>query len=544
MRGLMQDYPLTLSHLVTRAERMFPRVEVASRREDGTMLRYTYADACRRVRQLANALRRLGVKSGDRVGTFAWNSNRHFEIYLAVPSSGAVLHTVNIRLFPEQISYIINHAEDAVLFVDDSLLAQLEPLAAELKPVRAFVVMGEGPIPQTSLKPVYRYEDLLAAESAEYAFPALDEHHAAGMCYTSGTTGNPKGVVYSHRALFLQSMAQAMADGFAISESDTILSIVPMFHANAWNLPFCGTMVGARQVFPGPHPTPEDIARLIETERVTVAGGVPTVLIGMLAVLDKRPHDFSSLRCVPCGGSAVPPSLIQAYDRIGVHVMQAWGLTETSPLATVAKVRSTMRDWPAERVLATRAKQGAIMPGLEIRAIGEDGNEVPWDGKSVGELQLRGPWIIREYYNDERSHEAFHDGWFKTGDVASIDVDGYVQISDRAKDVIKSGGEWISSVELENAIMGHPAVLEAAVVGLPHERWQERPLACVVRKPGQALEKDDVIEYLRDRVAKWWLPADVVFLEAIPKTSVGKFAKRALRDQLKDYRWPDAEGIK
>lgn len=316
--------------------------------------------------------------------------------------------------------------------------------SAELASVRAFVVMGDGAVPQTSLQPVYHYEELINAESADYDFPALDENSAAGMCYTSGTTGNPKGVVYSHRGLFLHTMAQAMTDGFGIGEADTILSVVPMFHANAWNLPFCGTMVGARQIFPGPHPTPEDIARLIDAERVTVAAGVPTVWIGVLGVLEKEKIDLSSLRCVPCGGSAVPPSLFESFDRLDVPLVQAWGLTETAPLVTVSKLRAGMRDWSPQKKLATRAKQGTLMPSLEIRAVDDNGNEVPWDGKSVGELQVRGPWIIKEYYNDPRSAEAFVDGWFKTGDVASIDPDGYVQISDRAKDVIKSGGEWIS----------------------------------------------------------------------------------------------------
>jgi fatty-acyl-CoA synthase len=537
MQGLMQNYPLTLSHLVTRAERLFARQAIASRTASG-MFRYTYGDACRRVRRLANVLRDLGVLPGDRVGTFAWNTHRHFELYLAIPSLGAVLHTVNIRLFAEQITYIINHAADTVLFVDDSLVKQLEPLAAQLKSVRAYVVMGDGPLPATSLKPVYRYEDLLATASDDFNFPQLDENTAAGMCYTSGTTGNPKGVVYSHRALFLQTMVQTMSDGMGVSEADRVLAIVPMFHANAWNLPFSATMVGAAQVYPGVQPTPEDIARLVQDERVTVAAGVPTIWMGVLGVLEQKRYDLSTLRCIPCGGSAVPASLIEAYDRLGIPIVQAWGLTETAPLATLSRPRSSMRSWPADKLLALRAKQGTIMPGLEIRAVDDNGREVPWDGQSVGELQLRGPWIIREYYNDPRSPEAFADGWFKTGDVASIDPDGYVQISDRAKDVIKSGGEWISSVELENAIMGHPKVLEAAVIGLPHEKWQERPLACVVPKPGQSITKDEVLGFLRDRVAKWWLPEDVAIVEAIPKTSVGKFATRELRERFKDYRWP------
>jgi fatty-acyl-CoA synthase len=537
MRGLMQDYPLTLAHLLYRAQRLFPDKMVASRGPAG-MSRYTYAEMCRRVRRLANVLQQLEVHAGDRVGSFAWNTHRHLELYLGVPSSGAVLHTINIRLFPEQIAYIINHAEDAVLFVDDSLLPILEPLAQQLRSVRAFVVMTDDPLPDSSLQPLYSYEELLRSAPEEFAFPPLDENAACGMCYTSGTTGAPKGVVYSHRALFLQSIVQTMADTIAMCERDVVLAIVPMFHANAWNLPYAGTMVGAAQVYPGAHPQPEDLARLIQEERVTIAAGVPTVWISILALLQEEPYDLSSLRCIVCGGAPVPQSLIEAYDRLAIPMVQAWGLTETAPTATVSVPRRHMLSWPPEQLMAVRAKQGPVLPALEIRAMDDAGREVPWDGKSVGELQLRGPWIMSAYYNDARTPEALADGWFRTGDVASIDADGFVQITDRAKDVIKSGGEWISSVELENALMGHPQVLEAAVVGLPHDQWQERPLACVVPKPGQTIDKADLRAYLAARVPKWWLPDDFVFLDAIPRTSVGKFAKRELRTRFTGYHWP------
>jgi fatty-acyl-CoA synthase len=536
MRGLMMDYPLTLTHFLERAHTLFPKKEVITRTATG-LHRYTYADLYPRACRLANALRTLGVRDGGRVATFAWNTHRHLELYLAVPSSGLVLHTLNIRLFPEQITFIVNHAEDAVICVDESLVAALEPLAPQLKCVRAYVVMGDGPLPQTSLRPLHRYEDLLAAAKPDFAFPHLDEHTAAGMCYTSGTTGNPKGVVYSHRALVLQSFVQATADAFGLSETDVVMPVVPMFHANAWGLPFTATMVGATQVYPGAQPTPADIAGLVQDLRVTVTGGVPTVLIGMLAALEQQHYDLSSLRCVPCGGSAVPASLIERFDQLGVRVIQAWGMTETAPLATISKPRSWMQGWDDTRRLAVRAKQGYPLPGVELRVVDDTGAELPHDGTSVGELQVRGPWIVDSYHNDPRSAEAFHEGWFRTGDIASIDVDGYIQITDRAKDVIKSGGEWISSVELENAIMAHPQVLEAAVIGLPHDRWQERPLACVVPKPGQQLTKVAIIEHLTPRVAKWWLPEDVVFVEALPKTSVGKIAKRDLRERFKDYRW-------
>lgn len=537
MRGLMMDYPLTITHVLERARQSFPTKQVITSTANG-LHRITYADLYRRACRLANALRSLGVRQGDRVASFAWNSHRHLELYLGVPSSGAVLHTLNIRLFPEQVTFIVNHADDAVICVDDVLVKALEPLAKQLPGVRAYVVMGAGPLPETTLRPVYRYEDLLASAAEDFAFPQFDENSAAAICYTSGTTGNPKGVVYSHRALMLQSLAQTGADAFGLCEADVVMPVVPMFHANAWGLPFTATMVGATQVYPGAQPTPQDIARLIQDLRVTVTGGVPTVLIGLLGVLEQQHYDLSSLRCVPCGGSAVPESVIEGFDQLGIDVVQAWGMTETSPLATLSRVRSGMQGWSESQRRAVRAKQGTAVPFIELRIVDDNGCELPWDGASMGELQVRGPWVVGEYYNDERSAAAFQDGWFKTGDIATIDADGYVQITDRAKDVIKSGGEWISSVELENAIMAHPDVLEAAVVGLAHERWQERPLACVVPKPGRQLNKAAILEHLAPRVAKWCLPEDVIFIEALPKTSVGKIAKRELREQFKGYRWP------
>jgi fatty-acyl-CoA synthase len=536
------DWPLTLHHFLDRAARLFPRKEIATRTAAG-MHRYTYADFHRRVHRLAHALTRLGIGRGDRVATFAWNTYRHLEIYFAAPCMGAVLHTLNIRLAPNQLIYIINHAEDRVIFVDASLVPLLERIRDQIPTVKAFVIMSEaGPV-QTSLSPALDYEALLAeSPEAPYPWPRLDENAAAGMCYTSGTTGNPKGVVYSHRAIFLHSMALCLADTFGICERDVLMPVVPMFHANAWGMPFAGVMVGAKLVFPGPHLQPRDIAELIQNERVTVTAGVPTIWIGLYALLERERYDLSSLRVMPVGGSAMPRALIEAFEkRFGIRIAHAWGMTEMTPLGTVANLKSYMESWPDEERFAVRAKQGMPVVGVEIRAVDEQGREVPWDGKTMGELQVRGPWVIRAYYNDPRTAEAFQDGWFRTGDVVTIDPEGYIQIVDRTKDLIKSGGEWISSVDLENALMAHPKVLEAAVIAVPHPKWQERPLAVVVPRPEfkEDLTKEELLEFLRPRFAKWWLPDDIVFVEAIPKTSVGKFDKKVLREQFKDYRLPE-----
>ncbi|WP_376789441.1 long-chain fatty acid--CoA ligase [Thermoflexus sp.] len=542
MEGLMMDWPLTLHHFLDRAARLFPRKEIATRTAVG-MHRYTYADFYRRVHRLAHALNRLGIGRGDRVATFAWNTYRHLEIYFAAPCMGAVLHTLNIRLAPDQLIYIINHAEDRVIFVDASLAPLLERIRDRIPTVKAFVIMSDtGPI-QTTLSPALDYEGLIAeSPEAPYPWPRLDENAAAGMCYTSGTTGNPKGVVYSHRAIFLHSMALCLADTLGICERDVLMPVVPMFHANAWGMPFAGVMVGAKLVFPGPHLQPRDIAELIQNEQVTVTAGVPTIWIGLYNLLERERYDLSSLRVMPVGGSAMPRALIEAFEkRFGIRIAHAWGMTEMTPLGTVANLKSYMESWPDEERFAVRAKQGLPVVGVEIRAVDEQGREVPWDGRTMGELQVRGPWVIRAYYNDPRTAEAFQEGWFRTGDVVTIDPEGYIQIVDRTKDLIKSGGEWISSVDLENALMAHPKVLEATVIAVPHPKWQERPLAVVVPRPEfkEDLTKEELMEFLRPRFAKWWLPDDIVFVEAIPKTSVGKFDKKVLREQFKDYRLPE-----
>jgi len=542
MKGLMQDGPLVLTNLFDRAEKLFPEKEIVTATATGTE-RETYGEWAERTRRLGGVLDDLGISADGRVATFAWNSARHLELYFAAPCSGRVLHTLNIRLFPEQITYIVNHAEDEVIFVDKSLLGLLWPLVDAFTTVRHIVVMddGKGELPADSGgRLLHDYEALLASASP-VEWNVTDENQAASMCYTSGTTGNPKGVVYSHRSTWLHTMAAMMADGLGACERDTILPVVPMFHANAWGLAHVGVASGANLVMPGPDLSPKAIVNLIESERVTIAAGVPTIWMGVLNEIDGR--DVSSLRSIPCGGSAVPKHLSEAYrEKIGIPILQAWGMTETSPLASAAKVKSTMLSLSEDEQADYRATIGLPAFGIQARiADQETGEELPWDGETSGELQVAGPWVAKEYYNDSRSPESFTaDGWLKTGDVATIDGEGFMRIVDRTKDVVKSGGEWISSVELENEIMAHPAVAEAAVIGVKHPKWSERPLACVVVKPGETLTREDVLAFLDGRVAKWWLPDDVVFIDEVPKTSVGKFSKRDLREQFAGYVLPTA----
>jgi fatty-acyl-CoA synthase len=527
VNGLMMDYPLTLQHFLERAGRLFPNQEIVTRTAEGAH-RYRYRDYCARTNRLAHALRDLGVEPGDRLGTLSWNTHQHLELYFGITCYGAVIHTLNLRLSSDDLAYIITHAEDRVIFVDQTLVPILEQIRDRIPCVRRIVVIGGAED---------EYESLVAgAPDAPYPWPRLDENCAAGMCYTSGTTGNPKGVVYSHRALYLHSLAFTMADTFALSERDVLLQIVPMFHANGWGTPHAAIMVGAKIVMPGEHPQFRDLARLIQEERVTVAGGVPTIWIGLDAVLHEEKFDVSSMRLAVSAGSALPRTLMETYEKThGIEMRQLWGMTETTPVGTVSTLKRHLTERPEDECFATRAKQGLPVVGLDLRAVDEAGHVVPWDGMTIGEVQVRGPWVISGYYNDPRSASAFVDGWFRTGDVATIDAEGYVHLVDRAKDMIKSGGEWISSVDLENAIMGHPKVLEAAVVAVEHPEWQERPVALVVPKPQylDRVTKEEILAHLEPRFAKWWLPDEVLFVDAIPKTSVGKFDKKVMRARLK-----------
>jgi fatty-acyl-CoA synthase len=531
LEGLMQnDFPLTLEHVRGRMGSCHPSSQVVSRTDDG-VVRASFADVAERIDRLARALDGLGIEQGDRVATFAWNNQRHFELYFAIPCVGAVLHTLNVRLFAEQITYIVNHAEDQVIFVDDSVVPVLEPLASKLETVRHFVVMGDGDT--GGLPNVLRYEELLEeAGPGPYEYPQLDERQAAALCYTSGTTGNPKGVLYSHRSICLHSSGMLMADALGLSSRDRVLAVVPMFHANAWGLPYGAALSGADLILPDRHLQAEPLAELIQAERPTLMGCVPTIFADLLRYADEHDSDLSSLTNAICGGSAVPRQLMKDFEeRHGVRIFQAWGMTETSPLATVCR---PPEDAEGEDQWDMRAMQGRPVPWVELRLIGDDGDEVPWDGSSTGEIEVRGPWVAARYYNDPSGDDKFESGWLRTGDIASVDERGFMQISDRSKDVIKSGGEWISSVELENEVMSHPDVVEAAVIAKPDERWSERPLVCVVLKPDASVTAEDLLEHLSSRVAKWWLPDEFAFIEEVPKTSVGKFDKKVLRGQLED----------
>jgi fatty-acyl-CoA synthase len=528
--GLMQDdFPLTLAHARRRMRDCHPQAQVATLTPD-EVVRASYGEVCERVDRLARVLRRFNVEPGDRVATFAWNNQRHFELYFAIPCSGAVLHTLNVRLFAEQIVYIVGHAQDKLIFVDDSLVPILEPLAPQLTNVEHFIVMGDGDA--GSLPNVLRYEELLdEAGPGDFDYPELDERQAASLCYTSGTTGNPKGVLYSHRSICLHATGMLMADNLGLCQRERALVVVPMFHVNAWGIPYAAALCGADLLMPDRFLQAEPLARVIESERPTVVGCVPTIFADLLRYADTHEVDLSSLTNAVCGGSAVPRQLMKDFqERHGVRICQGWGMTETSPVVTFSNPSEERGH--DERYWDERALQGKPLPWTELRLIGDDGEEIPWDGASTGEIEVRGPWIASRYYNDPSGDAKFDSGWLRTGDIAAIDEQACVRITDRSKDVIKSGGEWISSVELENEVMAHPDVIEAAVIAVPDERWAERPLCCVVLSEDSTVDAHALREHLAGRVAKWWIPEEFAFVAELPKTSVGKFDKRTLRVML------------
>jgi fatty-acyl-CoA synthase len=530
---LTMRYPLTVRALFERARLYFPEREIVSRMSSG-VVRHTYRQFATRTAQLAHALAALGVKRGDRVATFAWNHHRHLEAYFAAPCMGAVIHTLNIRLPAEHLIFIANHAEDKVLLVDEDLLPAILPLADQLKTVERIIVMSDS---RTERPGLLDYESLLEGQPTTYDWPEeIDEWETAGICFTSATTGNPKGVKYAHRAIYLHSMAAGLVDTVGVSERDRVMPIVPMFHVNGWGLPFAATFMGASQVLPGPHPTPGDLVRLMAEERVTFVAGVPTVFMGIMQVLEKdRSIQFPALTRIACGGAAVPEALSVAYQRrVGLPILHAYGMTEAAPITHVCSLKSHMLAWPQAEQQKVRNKQGILAPGLEMKILDKDGHEIPWDGKTFGEICLRGPWIADDYFGDPRAKETFVNGWYRTGDIATVDKEGYIQIVDRAKDVIKSGGEWISSVDLENAIMGIPGVAEAAVVAAPHPVWDERPVACVVLKPGATVNTEQILEALKAQFPAYWVPDAVQFLPEIPKGTTGKFDKKILRTQVQD----------
>lgn len=535
MKATMMDVQLSTTNLLRRAARYFPDVEVVSQMPDKTVRRHTYADVEQRTTRLAKGLIDRGLDKGDRVATLMWNHHAHLETYFGAPMAGGIYHTLNLKLSPEDLTYIVNNAEDRYLIVDDVLLPLLGKFVDEVDFEEIFVVrLTDNPLPDGYTD----YEELLADDVDGWDPPEVDERQGAGLCYTSGTTGRPKGVVYDHRSIVLHSLGSALTDTLAISARDTVLPVVPMFHANGWGLPFTCTMVGAKQVFPGPHLDGPSLLDQYENENVTISAGVPTIWLSILQELEKAPDKWDlheGMRMV-VGGAAAPKSMIRKFDEFDMEVVHAWGMTETAPLGTISTLRPTHDDLSYEEKLDIRARQGTAVPLVELRAVNSSGEEVPWDGEAVGELQVRGPWVADAYASGRDREKWTDDGWFATGDVVNIDPSGYIQITDRIKDVIKSGGEWISSQALENALMGHPAVAEAAVIAIPHEKWSERPLAAVVFKPGEKASDDELNALLLDKFPKWWLPEGYVELDQIPRTSTGKFQKTTLREQFSDWK--------
>ena len=540
LRGLMMDRPLLVASLIEHAARYHGDTEVVSRTVEGPIHRYGYADAARRAKRAANALKRLGMRPGDRIGTLGWNGFRHFELYYAISGLGMVCHTINPRLFTDQITYIVNHAKDRLLFVDLTFVPLVEKLIDALKPVEAVVIMTDrAHMPATTLPKALCYEDLLAAESNVLAWPEFDENTASSLCYTSGTTGNPKGALYSHRSTLLHCLVTALS--MEMTNRDVVCPIVPMFHVNAWAVPYLAPVCGAKLVFPGPALDGPSLHALFESERVTCTSGVPTVWLGLLRHMEENKLRFGSLQRLLVGGSAVPLAMLKTFEEThGVKAVHGWGMTEMSPVGSLVMLSGKLLDLPKERQYDIKLKQGRALFGVDMKIVDAEGRDLPHDGTARGELLVRGPWVIDAYYEDDAGTAAAFDadGWFRTGDVATIDPQGFLQIVDRRKDVIKSGGEWISSIDIENMMIGHPDVAEAAVIGLPHPKWTERPLLVIVPKEGRQPTKDAVIAYLAERLAKWMLPDDVVFVAELPHTATGKLQKTALREKFRDYKLP------
>ena len=545
MDGTMMQRPLSISSLIEYAAKNFGDTEIVSRTVEGTgdagIHRYNYREANRRAKQLANALKHLGTVKGDRIATLAWNGYRHFEIYYAVSGMGAITHTVNPRLFPEQIAYIINHAEDSLLFVDLTFVPLIEALTPSLKTLKGVVVMTDrAHMPSAKIPNMLCYEDLLAAEADDFAWPVLDEDTPSGLCYTSGTTGNPKGVLYTHRSTLLHTIATMSPACFGLDAQSVVLPVVPMFHVNAWGTPFSCAAAGCKIVFPGAALDGASLYQLFEQESVTTSAGVPTVWLGLLNYLKTHGLKFTTLKETVIGGSACPPAMIKSFEQdFGVTVLHGWGMTELSPLGTLNRLRAKQLKLTLDEQLAIKAKQGPPIFGMELEIVGDDGKPLPHDGKAFGDLMVRGSWVIERYFKEQ--HSALKNGWFPTGDVANIDADGYLQITDRSKDVIKSGGEWISSIELENIAMAHPAVQEAAVVGVAHPKWDERPLLVVVKKTNADVSAEELLKFYDGKIAKWMLPDAVAFVEQLPHTATGKLLKMKLREDFKDYKLPDCK---
>ena len=540
MLGLMQDRQLLISSLIDYAAVYHGEQEIVSRTVEGPIHRYTYVDAQARSKQLANALTRLGVKLGDRIATLAWNGFRHFELYYGVSGMGAVLHTINPRLFAEQIVYIVNHAEDDYIFTDLTFVPLLEKLVDQFEGIKGFVIMtDEAHMPETSLPGALCYETLIAAESAELTWPSFDENTASSLCYTSGTTGNPKGVLYSHRSTVLHSFIVCMKDTLGLCSMDSVLPVVPMFHANAWGIAYAAPAVGAKLVFPGAGMDGESVYELLRDENVTMAAGVPTVWLMLLNHMRENNLTPEALERVVCGGSAAPRSMIEEFEEAhGARMVHAWGMTEMSPIGTCGTLKPGMEELPDKERYDIQEKQGRGVYGVEMKIVDDDGNELPRDGVAFGDLLVRGPTICGGYFKNDGGEVLNDEGWFSTGDVANLDPLGYMQIVDRSKDVIKTGGEWISSIDLENTAVGHPQVAEACVIGVYHPKWDERPLLLVIRTKDSALTKDDMLAYFEGKIAKWWVPDDVVFVDELPHTATGKLLKPKLREEYKDYKLP------